>query len=696
MSRSQEIANLQVGLDLEMQSFARELSNAKKNVRNLSKDFDVASKSIDNAEDKVEAYTQALEKGNKAFDATEKKLQMQNKQFDDLYKKTEKQKKQYDELSDELKKAEKALEDMAKNGDKSSSAYKEQEKAVKELKRALVDKLELIQKNSHKLQQYSTDIDRTSNDLSKLKSSIDDLETSMKDMGEGSDELALIGESADDTGISLDNLALGAKASAVAIASIFAKSVYDGAIAYDDAITGIRIGLGFAEKDAKALYEQINNIAGDGGYSLEGVSEAVKLLEQRFKLTGEETKNLSQSMDLLAKLGYESADVTRFMTSAVNDWGMTHSQALDMIIAGEQSGLNMSKDWLDTLVEYTPILSTLGVTGEEAFKLVDEAVNATGMTTDQAMDMVKEFFLTLTDGSTTSEDAFKDFGINIEDFKKQIDDGSLTSVEAMQKVMKAITEVSDETEKARLLQEIFKGTIEYGSIGVVDAWSNIEGAVNNTAGAMEEAKKAYEDSYQAMQQDLSNKWNELTQTIGSKALPAITSIIDTTTKVIQSIGLIPDASSRFFTQMGNDIANAFDGAYGVVLEFVSNSGNALAGMADNMGFDGWADSIRERMQPVDEEHKRIVDNIRRREEESARVGEEYAKKLDAIWKETKLEPNVNTEKAKQEVVKLTKTYDEIPKEVKTVLKADSEKSKEEALKVYNLYGQLPLERYKQK
>ncbi|MDB8790893.1 phage tail tape measure protein [Romboutsia sp. 1001216sp1] len=689
MSRSQEIANLQVGLDLEMQSFARELSNTKKNVRNLAKDFDVASKSIDNAEDKVEAYTKALEKGNRAFDATEKKLQMQNKQFDDLYKKTEKQKKQYDELADELKKAEKALADMVHNGDKNSNAYKEQEKAVKGLKKALADKLELIQKNSHKLQQYSTDIDKTSNDMNKLKSSINELETSFKTMGEGTEELALIGESANDSKLSLDNLALGAKASAVAIASVFAKNVYDGAIAFDDAITGLRLSLGLAEEDAKALYEQINNIAGDGGYSLEGVSEAVKLLEQRFNLGAKETESLAQSMDLLAKMGYESADVTRFMTSAVNDWGMTHSQALDMIIAGEQSGLNMSQDWLDTLVEYTPILSTLGVSGQEAFALVDEAVNATGMSTDQAMDMVKEFFLTLTDGSTTSKDAFKDLGIDIEDLKSKIDSGSITSVQAMEQVMQAITGVSDETERARLLQEIFKGTIEYGSEGVVQAWTNIETSVSNTAGAMDEAKQAYEESYQAMQQDLSNEWNELTQTIGSGVLPTLTKIIDFAGKIVESMGLIPFATTATFTKMGNDIGNVFDGALAKVLEFVMGAGEGISNFADFVGMDDWADSIDKRMEDVKGTYDGLVDNIKERNEENERLNEEHSRRLEEIWGNTKLEPDIDG--TKEKVIELTTAYENIPKDVQTVLKVDSEESKDKALKLYNIYEQLPPE-----
>lgn len=688
MGRSEELAKLSVGLELDGQSFARELSNIKKSAKNLSKDFDVASKSIEQADNKMEAMAQALQKGNKAFDATEKKLQKQNEQYDSLYKKTEKQRQKYDELSNELKNAEKALTDMANKGDKSSESYKKQEKSVNDLKKALNNQAELVQKNSHKLQQYSTDIDKTSNDLNKLKTSLNDLETSMMSLDDGTDSLSGFKQIASDAGADLSLLELGAKSAAIAVAAIFAKQVYDGAISYDNAITDLRISLGLTEESAKSLLDTINNIT-DGGYSIEGITESVKYLEQRFNLTSKETEELAQSMDLLNKFGYESADVTRFMTSAVNDWGMNHSEALDMIMAGEQAGLNISKDWLDTLVEYTPILSTLGVSGKEAFALIDEAVNATGMNTDQAADMVKEFFLSLTDGSTTSKDAFKDLGIDIDELKKKIDNGSISSVDAMQQVMKAIMNVGDETERARLLQEIFKGTVEYGSEGVVQAWANMKDSVVDTAGAMDGAKSAYENSYQAMQQDLSNEWIELKQEIGSGVIPMLTKAADTTTKVLKTLKLAPDGFKATMTQMGNDIGNILDGAYGKVLEFTMNIGEAQAKVADFFGKDDKASELRKEMDAIDKKHQEVVNRIRERKEENERLNKEHSQKLEEIWNDTKLD--VDTEPAKQKTVELTKSYNDMPKEVQTILKADDNESKAKALEVYNLYEQLPPE-----
>ena len=52
-------------------------------------------------------------------------------------------------------------------------------------------------------------------------------------------------------------------------------------------------------------------------------------------------------------------------------------------------------------ISLTTIFSTLGVPGNDAFVLIQKAMQATGVDSDKAADMVKEFFLTLTDGSKT-------------------------------------------------------------------------------------------------------------------------------------------------------------------------------------------------------------------------------------------------------------------------------------------------------
>ena len=628
MSREKEIAQLRTTLSLDTGDFEKELKSVTKQTTGLKRSFDIANKAIENAEDKVEATTIAISKGEKAMDSMNKKLEMQKKRYNDLKSTVDNQANSYEKLSQELSEAEQELLRLESAENKNVQAIEKQESAIKDLKEELAKKAQLLDNNINKLQAYSNNIDKTENDITGLGDQLSKLKNSLNEES-GNGGLDKLKDLASEAGINLNLLELGAKAAALALATVVTKKIIDSAVSYDKAITDLRITMGLTEESAKDLYNKINDIS-DGGYSIEGISNSVKILEQRFNLSADETKNLAQGMEILNKYGYENKDVVRFMTSAVNDWGMDYEEALDYILTGEQKGLNISEDWMDTLVEYTPILSTLGLTGQDVFALISEGVKATGLDTDKSADMLKEFFLTLTDGSDTSKEAFKDVGINIDTLKKQIDNGSITSAEAMQKVIKAITKVGDETEQARLLQEIFKGTIEYGSIGVVEAWANMEQGVVDTKGAIDEAKQAYEGSYEAMQQDLTQSWDELTQNIGSAVLPSLLDIVKALNTIPFHMELAGTQMSMSWDWVIAHLSNAWYGFYGVIQEVLISIMQAIESASSAMGMDEVAQSMSTNIDKMKGKHDELVEKIKTNEE----TINTNSDRLGKLWNET--------------------------------------------------------------
>ena len=642
MSREKEIAKLRTTLSLDTGNFKKELTSVSKQTTGLKRSFDIANKSIGNAEDKFKATTSAIAKGEKAIDKMNKKLSMQIEAYNDLKITVDKQSKSYQDLIQELNDAKKELEELEKAENKNVEAIEKQKKAIDNLKSKLQDKAQLIDKNINQLQKYSNDIDKTENDITGLGNQLGKLKNSLKETSNATDNSGLdkLKDLASEAGIDLGILELGAKATALALATLITKKIIESAGTYDKAITDLQITMGLTEESAKDLYDSINDIT-DKGYSIEGVSEAVKMLQQRFNLSEAETKKLAQGMDLLNKYGYENKDIIRFMTSATNDWEMSYEDALDYILTGHQKGLNISEDWMDTLVEYTPILSTLGVGGKEAFALISEAVKATGLDTNKAADMVKEFYLTLTDGSNTSKDAFSDLGINIDKMKKQIDDGSITSVDAMKKVMQAIMKVGDETEQARLLQEIFKGTIEYGSIGVVEAWGNMEDSIVNTKGAIDNAKIAYEGSYEAMTQDLSQSWDELTQTIGSAVLPSLLEIVQALLAIPFNMELAGTQMTLSWEWVMSQLDNAWLGFVGGVQEGIINILEASESATSTLGMDGVAEKLSSNVDSMKSKHDELVEKIKTNEETITSNSDKLGQLWNNEWSGT-LEENKAT------------------------------------------------------
>lgn len=639
MSREQEIANLKTTLSLDAGDFKKQLTSATKETSNLKRSFDIANKSIENAEDSILATNNAIKKGEKAMDSMNKKLELQKKRYDDLKSTVEKQSKSYNKLTEDLNKAEKELEQLENSENKNTEAIEKQKKAVDELRKKLDDKADLIQKNINNLQKYSNDIDKTENDITNLGNQLGKLKNSLEDVAEStesafsdnsSDNLEQFKDLAGEAGVDLGLLELSAKGAALALAVVITKSVIDGATSYDKAITDLQITMGITEESAKDLYAAVKDIS-KGGYSIEGISEAVKLLEQRFGLSADESEELAQGIDLLNKYGYEHKDVIRFMTTGVNDWGMKYEEVLDYILKGHQEGLNMSEDWMDTLVEYAPIFSTLGVTSEDAFLLIQEGFKATGVDTDKAADMVKEFFLKFTEGADGTKDAFSDLGLNLEELQKQVDDGSITSTDAMKKVMQAIIDIGSETEQSRILQELFGGTVEYGSIGIIEAWANIGDEVVETTGTIDAAKEAFEGSYEASKQDLSNSWNKLSETIGSKAAPALTWTIDLFNDILVTVLNIGPLAKNMFAEMGNDITQWSLGAVGKLQEFQIACIEGAIKIAEALGKDEWASKWNSNLENVKQKHSETVNKIIENENERAKIEAQDQALRDEIY-----------------------------------------------------------------
>ncbi len=480
-----------------------------------------------------------------------------------------------------------------------------------------------IQQTENKMSQASKEVGQLKDELSKL----DDVDaTNLSSMFDDLDIGDFTGQ-IDGLDGALDLLGGGARACGLALAGMFTASVIDGAKSFDKAITDLEINLGVTEKQAESLHKKIKDFS-DGGYNVGSISEGVELLTQTMSLTDEEMEKVTKGMSIMNDRGYETSDMVRFMQMAYNNWGMDATDALGMIIRGQQEGMNIAGDYMDTLIEYTPIFSQFGVDGKQAFALISQAMRDTGMDSDKVADMMKEVFLTITDGSDASKEALASVGIDVDDLKSRIDSGEITMVDAFNEVNKAILGVGDETKRAQALQDIYKGTVEYGNQTVLESWLNVKDGALDTAGAIDEVTGAYEGSYEASQQDFSNSWNELKQTIGSGVLPILTTVMDTFNLLFTSVGLGVSSVVLNVQTMANQLKAFFQEIHISILEtFVDNP------IAEKL-FPG----MEERLVAAKTQHEKTINYI----QENERKLVENAKASDELYKGSK-----------------TQTYDEV-------------------------------------
>lgn len=683
---SQEtISELIVSLGLDTKDFDTNIKNVNKSTKTLEQSFSNAKKALALSERGVEDFNKAINSGENVIKQYESKIDALGKAYKEQEQKLKGFIQQQKDLPDQISRAERELKDLEQTLGKNSQEYKQAENTLKTYKQQLANMDTTINKSVNSMRSLENQIQSTRNKMTQAENEVEQYRNELRELdnvnsdSDGGSIFDSIKESLSGIDVgsftgqiggldsALGLLKGGAIATAGALAGMFVANVIDSAKEYDKILTDLQISLGLTKDGAVDLQNKIM-LFSDGGYNIESISEAVELLSQRFNMTDGEIEQISQGMSILNDYGYETNDMVRFITMAYDNWGMSAEDALGMIIRGQQDGMNIAGDLMDTFIEYTPILGQMGVSGQDAFSLISSAMQTTGMDSDKVADMVKELSLTITDGSSASAEALKGVGIDVGDLTGRIDSGKITMTDAFKEVATAILGIKDETARAKAMQDIFKGTVEYGNDSVLQSWVNVENQTLNTKGAIDEVTTAYENSYQASQQDFSNSWAELSQTIGSLVLPAMTTAMDGLNSFITQVQLGADNFGLNVQTMANQLKSFFLEVGISILENLAN-----IPFADKI-----IPNLDSTLQQMKESHKSTIDYIQQNEQLMADNAElingEYESDKTQTFSNVANTADTKTKEMADSVANNTAKAKESAKENTDGLKSDIESS----------------------
>lgn len=201
-----------------------------------------------------------------------------------------------------------------------------------------------------------------------------------------------------------------------------------------------------ARKFAQAAGEAYANVFGE---SVEANLDTARLAMQNGLLdpaaTQRDAEQVIQSLDGVATiLGEEIPGVARAAGNAVKSGFATDvTDAFDLLVKGAQMGLNASEDLVDTVTEYSIQFEKVGLSGAQAFGLMNQAVQAGARDTDTAADAIKEFAIRAIDGSTGAAEAYEALGFNAEEMSAKIALGGEEGAEGLTELLTKIRETED-------------------------------------------------------------------------------------------------------------------------------------------------------------------------------------------------------------------------------------------------------------
>lgn len=463
-----------------------------------------------------------------------------------------------------------------------TDAISETKEKLDILKNAESQVQEQFKKGEVSEEQYKAlkrELGRTEVELANLEEAARQTDTAIEELGKSSklsgEELKEAEEKAGDFKETLGDLAGKAETAAKAMGAGFvAAATYATKFETDcdKALNTVITQTGAADTEVEGLEETLLSIYKDNfGEDINDIALAMSAVKQQTGQTGEELKNTTENAILMRDtFDIDVNESIRGVNAMMKQFGISSEEAYNLLAQGAQKGLNQNGDLADQLAEYSVYYADMGLSAEEAFNMIANGAKNGTFQIDYLNDAVKEFGIRAKDG--TSDEAFKQLGLNVDDLKTKFAQGGEGAKEAFKTVNEALFSCDDEVQR-NLLGVAMYGT-KWEDLGedairaLVDTQGEIS-ATNDALGTINENK--YNDLGNQIEELGRNLKTDLVKPIGEELKPVISDVIkevkgkipEVKTLVLAVVSKVKDFIS-FMSRNGTQIISIIAGIAGLV------------------------------------------------------------------------------------------------------------------------------------
>lgn len=265
-----------------------------------------------------------------------------------------------------------------------------------------------------------------------------------------------------------------------------------------------------------------------------------------FQLTKEEAKGLTTEIRTIATaFDKEFNDVLKSANILSKEFGLTGSEALDLINKGFEKGADVNGEFLELLKEYPAQLSAVGFNAEQAIAVITQTEQA-GVFSDKGLDAIKEAGIRLRELTPATKDALNAIGLSSKEIEIALADGSKTLFDVIKEVSGQLDTLPPQSaEVGTAIADIFGGAGEDAGLRFLKTLKNIDTDLNNVESTLSETEQA--------QIRLRKEWETLrTSTVGgggvlSQITNAIADLLENINKLRVSGGALAASFTTLFS-----------------------------------------------------------------------------------------------------------------------------------------------------
>ena len=330
-------------------------------------------------------------------------------------------------------------------------------------------------------------------------------------------------------------LVAAASTAALALGTVAVKGADD----YKQALNQLQVSTGATNDDMKDLGNIVKGVYGNNfGESFDDVANSISTVKTNLWLSGQELQNASEYA-----IGFrDSFDVgvnesTRAAKALMDNFGVSTEEAFNMLVQGQQKGLNYSGEFIDTVNEYSVQFSKLGFNVEDMFSLLDSGTQAGAFNLDKVGDAVKEFSVRAIDGSKATASGFQALGLNADEMAKKFANGGDEAKEAFNQVIKGLASMDDPVAQSTAGVNLFGTMWEDLGPQVVTSLSTANDYYEKTYKSADELNKIKYNNLKSALEGVGRKLQtSLLIPIGNQLLPTMNDLANLATTSIGQLG----------------------------------------------------------------------------------------------------------------------------------------------------------------
>ena len=422
--------------------------------------------------------------------------------------------KTFDQQAKKVKETEAALEKCRKATGENSEESKKLETQLNYQKAALVKTEQELKKTADELEKAQKAADELGNEI---ENSGNQAESAGGKFSGLSGILGGLG-GAMSTGIAVVGTAAAAIGTAVVAGLGYTVSQADAA---KGAMNDFCAATGTAKEDAEAYRQVMENIYnGNYGEGFEDIAAAMTEIKQQAGDLGadELEKMTTNALTLRDTFDMDVAESTRAATQLMQQFGLTSTEAYNLIAQGAQNGLNQNGDLLDVINEYSNQYSQAGLSAEDMFNSIQNGAETGVWSIDKMGDAFKEFNIRMNDG--TANEYLTSLGLNADEVVGKFQAGGDSAAEAMSQISEALQNCDNETLQYQAGVGLMGTMWEDMGADACTSLMNVEGQISKTADAMGQINAVKYDTFgEAMQGAGRILQTSFIMPIGEQALP---------------------------------------------------------------------------------------------------------------------------------------------------------------------------------